>query len=236
MKGERKLRLVGGGSSDPRTAGDPDLGEVTAEERAEAEALREALVAGTDPLACALAAAHAPRALAAADLDAILARALGDEAAATTEERAEAARLRDALEDPSAAPSEVAGLARALRAAAAPSALDPQVNEAIVQAALRHPVKNAVRLPRRIAPVTMVALASVAAMAAGVALFVGHAAEAPRGAESAVALLHARSAEDLFDAATPFPRRGEESSRMDRIASARTADLRNNRFAAWGVK
>ena len=48
--------------------------------------------------------------------------------------------------------------------------------------------------------------------------------------------MRARSADALFDATTPFPRHGEESARIDRIASARAADLRQNRFAAWGVK
>jgi hypothetical protein len=268
MKGERKLRLVvGGGPAAPgeddplaraeRDAQDAaadigDLGVVKDEERAEAEALREALAAGTDPFARALGAAHAPRALPAPDLEAILASALAEtpaaprrapaveanEPAATPEERADAERLRAALDETHAhtEPSDDAELARALRAAVAPSALDPRVNEAMIQAALRRAV---VRLPRRIAPVTMAALASIAAMAAGVALLVGRANETrhrPDRADGTAALLHARSAEELFDAATPFPRRGEESLRIDRIASARAADLRKNRFAAWGVK
>jgi hypothetical protein len=80
----------------------------------------------------------------------------------------------------------------------------------------------------------MVALAGVAALAAGVALFFGPSG-ASRGPATA-ALVRVRSADDLFDAATPFPRRGEESARVDRIAGARAADLRQNRFAAWGVK
>jgi hypothetical protein len=45
-----------------------------------------------------------------------------------------------------------------------------------------------------------------------------------------------RSAADLFDPTTPFPRAGGESARVDRIASARASDLRDNRFAAWGVR
>ena len=57
----------------------------------------------------------------------------------------------------------------------------------------------------------------------------------PRG-DATAELVRARSADDLFDATTPFPRHGEESARIDRIASARAADLRRNRFAAWGVK
>jgi hypothetical protein len=88
---------------------------------------------------------------------------------------------------------------------------------------------------RRITPVTMAALAGVAALAAGVAVFVGRVPSGNPG-NVAAALVRVHSAEGLFDAATPFPRRGEESARIDRIASARAADLRQNRFAAWGVK
>jgi hypothetical protein len=73
-------------------------------------------------------------------------------------------------------------------------------------------------------------------MAAGVALFLGQGGQPHPVTAGATALVRARSADDLFDAATPFPRRGEESARMDRIASARAADLRRNRFASWGVK
>ena len=42
-----------------------------------------------------------------------------------------------------------------------------------------------------------------------------------------------RSTQALFD--QPFER-GQATARADRIAVARTADLRQNRFARWGVK
>jgi hypothetical protein len=45
-----------------------------------------------------------------------------------------------------------------------------------------------------------------------------------------------RSTDDLFDPHKEFPKTGGESARIDRIAMARTSDLRQNRFAAWGVK
>jgi hypothetical protein len=48
-------------------------------------------------------------------------------------------------------------------------------------------------------------------------------------------LIPARSTEALFDPAEKFPVRGGESARVDKIASARAADLRANRFASWGV-
>ena len=81
----------------------------------------------------------------------------------------------------------------------------------------------------------MAVLTGVAALAASMALFLGRPVATQPGVATAE-LLRARSADGLFDAATPFPRHGEESARVDRIASARAADLRNNRFAAWGVK
>jgi hypothetical protein len=253
MKGERKLRLVGSGmrgtrgeppeDQDPQNPGPSDEAPFSAEELGSAAALRSALERGDDPLAAALGAAHAPRPIEPADLDAIVDRALGDDAASTAAERAAAERLRLALEAGIGADAE---LALALRAAVHPAPIDARRHEALVEAALRQPLRQRKPVVRRIAPVTMAALAGIAAMAAGVALFVGQSSQALRGATlasqprpstaGATALVRARSADDLFDAATPFPRHGEESARVDRIASARAADLRRNRFASWGVK
>jgi hypothetical protein len=234
MKGERKLRLVTGGGGRPPEGDEPPF---TDEEIAAAAALRDALEAGGDPLALELRAAHVPGPLAPADLDAIVARAFGDDAATTAAERAAAERLRAELcgEAPPSAESE---LFRALQLAVHPTDLPAARHQALIDAALSRPIllgRLSTRPPvvRRIAPVTMVALAGVAALAAGVALFV-----APSGTRPPVtaALVRTRSADSLFDPATPFPRRGEESARIDRITSARVADLRQNRFTAWGVK
>ncbi len=89
---ERKLRLV------PPAAEQGEEPPPSAEERAEAEALRAALDRGEAPLAADLRAAFAPDALDGADLEAILARALGDETATTRAEREAAKRLRAQLE------------------------------------------------------------------------------------------------------------------------------------------
>jgi hypothetical protein len=51
----------------------------------------------------------------------------------------------------------------------------------------------------------------------------------------AAAFIPTRSTDELFGA-QPFPRTGGESQRIDRIATARASDLRQNRFAAWGVR
>ncbi|APR75084.1 Hypothetical protein A7982_00430 [Minicystis rosea] len=251
---ERKLRLV------PPAAEHDDEAPPSAEELAEAEALRAALDhlgaasgpkpqagrAGLDrsdaPLAADLRAAFAPDALDGGDLDAILARALGDESATTRIERDAAERLRAELEGEKPWSDEAAVLHQ-LRVAVAPKALDPAKNEALVEAAIARTATpprvdrlHDRRAGRRIAPVTMAALASVTALAAGFALLVGQMRLAPRGVDPSATLIRARSTQDLFDAATPFPRSGEESARIDRIAAARASDLRKNRFAAWGVR
>ena len=117
----------------------------------------------------------------------------------------------------------------------------------------------------RLGPRTFATMTAVVAMAAGVLLLVGRIgqqSDAPAPAAVAVATsmprppaarpavpgavpdpsadrtprIAVRSTADLFDATTPFPRTGGESARVDRIAGARAADLRANRFAAWGVR
>ena len=165
MKGERKLSLVKAGSPDPR---DPnadlaakemaglglpdDEPPVTEEELREAAALRDALDAGGDPLATALRSAFTPAPLDGGDLDAILARAMGDlDAPPTAIEEREADRLRATLEEHDAqregrvvagpgarkeAPEETGALAVALRAAWAPSALGTARNDTLVTRAL----------------------------------------------------------------------------------------------------
>jgi hypothetical protein len=235
MKGERKLRLVHGGRGEaPRPPATPhgDEPPFTAEELAAATALREAL--DGDLLAQELRAAYGPPALLGEpDLDALVTRALGDESAATSVERAAAERLRAELAG-EAQPGPEAELLRAVKLAAQPTPLAAERNEALIEAALRAPLRQRGPQLRRIAPLTMAALAGVAALAAGAALMFDRGLPAP--ASATAALVRARSADDLFDATTPFPRRGGESARIDRIASARAADLRQNRFAAWGVR
>jgi len=168
----------------------------------------------------------------------------------TDEEIAEAGRTRDALDD-----DPVVG---ALRAAWSPAAIDPVDHDAIVAGAVESapadveadPLVMALRAAwnpapidadehreivaravgtnvivfRRRARVAAVALA-VVAVAAAFALRVTKVEEAP--------LARARSTTPLFD--EPF-RSGEASARIDKIALARAADYRDNRFAKWGVR
>jgi hypothetical protein len=225
---ERKLRLV------PPPPAETNEEPISDEERAAAEALRDALDRGEDPLAGELRAAFAPDALAEADLDAVLARAMGDESATTRVEREAAYRLRAEIEGE--APVREAAVLHALKVAAAPPALDPARNEELIAAALARAAPPRLRrraVVRRLAPVTIAAITGITALAAGLALFFG---QPKLEAPATAALIPARSTQELFDATTPFPRRGEESARIDRIAAARASDLRANRFAAWGVR
>ncbi|WP_437817784.1 hypothetical protein [Sorangium sp. So ce1078] len=231
-----------------------------------ARELAEELDRGEVPLAAALRAAARPVGLDRADHEALLARALGDEDAPPTRAELRAAeRLREALDPgsdvagrpgrgagsggegelvPPAARDELAELAVALRAAWRPAPLAELRSRALVDGALR---ASPAPRPRRIAPVTMAALSTLAAAAAAAALIFGqireerasmarapgapHAAAAPRPP-----LIEARSTTALFDPAAPFPREGGQTERIDRIAAARASDLRQNRYAAWGVR
>jgi hypothetical protein len=176
-------------------------------------------------------------------------------------EREAAAALRDELAAGQGF-GEATALLGDLKAAYRPGELSPAANEALIEAALAgaltsgHAPASAAAAPRlrvlaggasvgaparaarrlRIAPVTMAALSGVAALAAGIALLLGRLDHAlPPEALPAATLIHARSTDDLFDPAQKFEV-GAQSARVDRIASARAADLRNNRFAAWGVR
>ncbi|XYI01172.1 hypothetical protein ACMHYB_16035 [Sorangium sp. So ce1128] len=257
----RRLALVASEADPFAPASDDEL-------RAARE-LAEALEQGEVPLAAALRAATRPDGLDRVDHEALLARALGDEDAPPTraEQRA-AERLRDALQpgglggvepgrgggpggegarDGDGARDDLAELAAALRAAWRPAPLPELRSRALIEAALRAaPAPRA----RRIAPVTMAALSTLAAAAAAAALIFGElreerasVARAPATpAAAAVAgaplppLIEARSTAALFDPAAPFPREGGQTARIDRIAAARASDLRQNRYAAWGVR
>lgn len=227
---ERKLRLVKAApASSSEDAAYGDEADITPEELEAAALLREALERGEDPFADELRAAHAPGALADDDLDALVARALGEEDASTQAEREAAEDLRAELDG--RAPVREAAIFTQLRVASSPPHLDPAKNDALIAAALSRAGRGR-GVVRRLAPVTIAAVTGITALAAGLALFIGQPRVDPRSA----AMIRARSTQELFDAGTPFPRSGEESARIDRIAAARAGDLRRNRFASWGVR
>ncbi len=150
------------------------------------------------------------------------------------EELAQAAELRLALEDPSRA-SEEAELARALSLAHAPHEIPQSVHSAII-------AKNVEKMAAKSAPrgrvirVAFGAGAAALALAAAILIWIRTndltPSTAPMTAPAPV-LLQARSTSPLFDA--PFDAQST-SARIDRIAMARSDDLRENMYASWGVK
>lgn len=166
-------------------------------------------------------------------------------APATDEELAESARLRDALGQ--GAPHEAVATLTMLRAAfAANDATEPLVESSLnqaVQHALRGPAPTQASPKPRGNVVFAVFGASSAALfaAALLLLFVG---TASRGAPEQASLSSAEPAADVGLArprstAPLFSERFETegtTARMDAIASARSRELRDNRYASWGVR
>ncbi len=191
--------------------------------------------------------------LAAADNEVLLALTLGEAADlgegadCFAEAEHEAGEdLRQALEADSD-DHPLAQLARSLRAATG----DGQLNELSVERALRRAMGPAIKPRPAAKSATRVMLTgAVAALAAGFALLFGSLAilettessargdqDKPAPSEAAMtALVEPRSTQPLFDPMTRFATKGGESKRLGRIVAARAADLRANRFAAWGVR
>lgn len=170
-------------------------------------------------------------------------------APANDEEVAESERLRAALESGAAHPD--ADLARALRAAADPDTLDSADASRLADDAIseRAPRSSAPARRSNVVYVAFGATAAVAALAAAVALVIRPApdrepaAVAAKAADreapgSAVAV--SRSTAELFaaelDVGDAASRVGRTSERVDRIAMARGRDLRQNRYASWGLR
>jgi len=153
------------------------------------------------------------------------------DAPATEEELREAEGLRDALGD-AGVPHEGASLARAIVLAHAPRPLDEDENRALVEAALRVP--TVVVKPRRAARAFGWVSAGMGTLALAAAVLLFLRAQPDGLATQVIPLREARSTQTLFH--EPFAERGGESRRIDRIASARASDLRDNRFARWSVQ
>ena len=118
-------------------------------------------------------------------------------------------------------------LARVLRAAWSPEDLSAEEHRKLVAQAIA---------PRR-AKVVRVSFgaSAILALAASVLLVVWSD-RGPRPGPPNVGptLSLSRSTQSLFG--RPFAPTGGESARVDRIAMARAADLRENEFAKWGVR
>lgn len=159
----------------------------------------------------------------------LLEMALEDPLAPPSEEElVESARLRDALDDGSSAD------ARLLRALAAPFSADP--DDAVIERALGAalpPASTAAAPRRNVIYAIFGAGSAVLAAAAAVALLIGTSREAAPTAAGPAAYVTPHSTAPLF--AERFET-GDTTARMDLIASARSRDLRNNRYASWGVR
>jgi len=172
-----------------------------------------------EALCAALRAAWQPQELDPSRHAEILARALEDPLAPPTEaELADSVRLREALDGGLDHPG--AELAKALRASWDPSELARGAE------LLRSAVASRTR-----GQVVRAAFggAAVLALAAGLALVVGGISRSGQVATLAAS----RTTSSLFSG--KFLLR-ETSGRLDAIAQARSRDLRENRFARWGVE
>jgi len=153
---------------------------------------------------------------------------LGPDAPPTETELREARALAAALEG-DAGPNDDAAFLRTLTVAnAAPEAfaLPPELHERLVARALS--AKAEPKPTGRVIRVVFGGGAVALAAAAALVFLVGK----PPEPETAK-LAQSRSTQELFR--EPF--RGDQASaRIDRIAMARAGDLRENRFARWGVR
>ncbi len=211
------------------------------EEQRAAEATRVALERGDDPLLSILRAAlgePAPFAHEELIRDALATSPESFDAAespAADAERTRAEALAAALAGGTPADDlPEHDVAVALRAAYAPRPIAPLRNELLVTRALAAKT-------RRTPPVLRY-IGGALALAASVFL-VFQVSRSPEpgagtlaGAVAPPTFSQSRSTAELFDPSTPFPRTGGTTSRVDRIATTRAAELRDNRFAAWGVR
>jgi hypothetical protein len=148
------------------------------------------------------------------------------------EELMESARLREALEH--GTPNAEARLLRALAAGAGRHG-DETASERTLKAALAGALQPAARSRPNVVYALFGAGGALLAAAAAVTLFIGSRNTAP---VVAVAITP-RGYVVPHSTASLFSERfetGDTTARMDLIASARARDLRDNRYAAWGVR
>jgi hypothetical protein len=154
-------------------------------------------------------------------------------AQATEAELIESARLRDALAD--GTPHADTGLLRALGAPfqAPGDGEDAQAAERAVDRALGRRSQATPRRRSNVVYAVFGGASAVLAAAAAVALLVVQTRSAEPVAAAPAGLVKPHSTTALF--AERFET-GDTTARMDRIAGARSRDLRDNRYASWGVR
>jgi hypothetical protein len=182
-------------------------------------------------LLLALEAALRPTALDPRVNERLLEMALEDPLAPPSEEELiESARLRDALAE--GTPEADASLLRAL---SAPFARSNDDADGAVERALAPALATPVAAPaarRNVVYAIFGGASAVLAAAAAIALFVASSRSAAPAAASLSAYVKPHSTAPLFGERFET---GDTSARMDLIASARSRDLRDNRYASWGV-
>jgi hypothetical protein len=149
-----------------------------------------------------------------------------------SESEIESARaLSDALEGKKEPATDeerdLADLARSLRSAHLPAALDDKEHEAIVSRALS--AKGDGKARGGGGRVIRVSFGAAAALALAAAIFLLVTRPKPQGEEVMATFVRSRSTAPLFSA--PF-KPGDGAARIDRIAMARERDYRENRFTA----
>jgi len=152
------------------------------------------------------------------------------EAPPTEHEKEEARNLRAALEDPALA-SDDGDFARALSAAWSPKDLSAAEHRMTVERALGR--RDATGRRARVIRVAF-GVTAVAGLAACVLLLLRSAQTLPTSKPATATLAICRSTQPLF--VERFAPIGGETARIDRIAMARAADLRDNQFVRWGVR
>jgi hypothetical protein len=153
-------------------------------------------------------------------------------APASEEELIESARLREALER--GTPHEDAGVLTALRAPFSAADPDESAAKRALDAALGPTSRTQKRGRNLVYAVFGASSALLAAAAAALLLVPGLSRSgAPATAAETGALVKPHSTAPLFSERFDT---SETTARMDLIASERGRDLRDNRYAAWGVR
>src|SRR5262249_18784616 len=141
----------------------------------------------------------------------------------------ESERLREELEDPGSKHPDVL-FARSLRHAVAPKPIEAATHRKILDRTLGDARESR---GRRIQTLWISVLFPAAAALALWLLPIGQQSDGGGAPDVSAGLIRVHAADDLFG--EPFPEGQHTSVRIDRIASARGRDLRNNHFAKWGV-
>lgn len=160
-------------------------------------------------------------------------------AEASEEEQAESERLREALD--LGVDHPLADLARSVQVAADPGRIDTARNDQLIAAALRDAQISQRPSGGKLIRVSFGTIGAVLAAAAGVLIWFQTLGQAPSDTSSASVeaqqlsqpLAISRSTGPLFH--EKFDTK-QTSARVDRIASARSRELRNNRYASWGAR